>query len=204
MAGISLKNIQYDQIYSSDLERALETAVIIVKNNLCGSTNINDIKQTKLVRERAFGIYDLTGTEDFIQCAKEAGFDDDEEFRPEGGENGTDCFNRVKEFVESLIKSTIFQNQLQDVNKEDRHYKFLIATHGGWIMRLLRLLNQYEITNPDLHCKDVKEYQSLSSGKGITNTAIFHFELLVNSNNGEVISYNCTKCNSSEHLNAMT
>ena len=66
-------------------------------------------------------------------------------------------------------------------------------------MRFLRLLNEYEITNPELHCKDVTDYQSLSSARGIANTAIFNFELLVNSNND-----NCTKCNSSEHLNAMT
>merc|ERR1712241_225550 len=56
-----LKNIQYDQIYSSDLERALETATIIIQNSLNNSTNMDDIKQTKLLRERAFGIYDLAG-----------------------------------------------------------------------------------------------------------------------------------------------
>merc|ERR1712045_505650 len=65
-----LKNIQYDQIYSSDLERALETATIISQNNLNDSTDINDIKQTKLLRERAFGIYDLTGKNDFIRIAQ--------------------------------------------------------------------------------------------------------------------------------------
>lgn len=197
-----LKNIQYDQIYSSDLERALETANIISQNNLNNSTDINDIKQTKLLRERAFGIYDLTGKDDFIRIAKEAGFEDDEDFRPENGENGADCLKRCKEFMELLINSTLLQDQLQQTNKENRYCKFLIATHGGWIMRFLRLLNQYEITNPDLHCKDVKEYQSVG-GKGIVNTAIFDFEFLVNTDNGKVISYNCTKCNSAEHLNGI-
>ena len=143
----------------------------------------------------------LKGKEDFIRGAKEAGFEDDEAFIPENGENGEDCFKRVEEFIGALIKSTFSQDKLTETNKNDRTYKFLIATHGGWIMRFLRLLNQYKVTNPDLHCNDVKDYQSLSSGKGIVNTGIFHFEMLVNSNNGEVISYNCTKCNSSEHLN---
>ena len=135
----------------------------------------------------------LKGKEDFIRGAKEAGFEDDEAFIPENGENGEDCFKRVEEFIGALIKSTSSQDKLTETNKNDRTYKFLIATHGGWIMRFLRLLNQYKVTNPDLHCNDVKDYQSLSSGKGIVNTGIFHFEMCSFEQTFDPASYQCSE-----------
>ena len=87
--------------------------------------------------------------------------------------------------------------------KHQNSYRILIATHGGWIMRFIRFMNQFKITDSDSHCEEVKEYGSLFSGKSIANTAIFAFDLVLDGENCEILSYNCTRCNSFEHLNCL-
>ena len=129
---------------------------------------------------------------------------DAENFRPEGGENDEDVCKRVKEFIDDLLNSNNTNIEKSNRISEKQHnYRFLIATHGGWIMRFIRFMNQFEISDSDLHCEEVKDYGSLLSGKSIANTAIFTFELIVDNENCEIISYNCTKCNSFEHLDCL-
>merc|ERR1712018_589830 len=104
---------------------------------------------------------------------------------------------RLKPFRETRNTN----NEKSNGIKEKHHNcRFLIATHAGWIMRFIRFMNQFRITDPDSHCEEVKDYGSLFSGKSIANTAIFTFDLVVDGENCEILSYNCTKCNSFEHL----
>merc|ERR1712141_587906 len=73
LAGIALKDVSFDQIYSSDQERAFDTALLILKNNdkmvhddmshtIHKSTSpkkiSTGIQTTPLLRERDFGVYD--------------------------------------------------------------------------------------------------------------------------------------------------
>ena len=201
LAGQSLKNERFDQIYSSDLERALETATLVNQNNNHSSDQdmkYNDIRQNKLLRERDFGIYNLKLTQDFSQGAKAAGYENDEDFVPEGGESGEDVSKRVEEFIDYLLNSI---NTLEKENIANDDYRILIVTHGGWIMRFIRYVNQFQIIDPDSHCEEIKDYGSLKTAHGVPNTSIFTFDLLVD--NCKAISYNCTKCNSFEHLNGL-
>jgi len=188
----------------SDLERAFETATLIHQNNSNISkqgTKINEIKQNKLLRERDFGIYNLMSKEERDQAAVDL---DAENFRPEGGESDEDVCKRVKRFIDDLLNSNDTNNEKSNsISEKHQSYSFLIATHGGWIMRFIRLMSQFTITDPNSHCEEVKDYGSLLSGKSIANTAIFIFDLVLDGENCEIISYNCTKCNSFKHLNCL-
>ena len=183
--------MRFDQIYSSDLERAFETATLINQNNCFFAkqgTNIDEIKQNKLLRERDFGIYNLMSKEERDKAAVDL---DAENFRPEGGESDEDVCKRVKGFIDDLLNSNNTNNEKSNSISEKHHnYRFLIATHGGWIMRLIRYMNQFKITDPDSHCAEIKDYGSLFSGKSISNTAIFTFDLVVDGENCEILSYN--------------
>jgi len=129
---------------------------------------------------------------------------DAENSRPEGGESDVDVCKRVKGFIDHLLNSNDKNDEKLNCTSEKHHsYRILIATHGGWMMRFIRFMNQFKVTDPNLHCEEVKDYGSLSSGKSIANTAIFTFDLVVDGENCEILSYNCTKCNSFEHLDSL-
>jgi len=203
LVGKSLKDIKFDRIYTSDLERALETAILIHQNNGSYSkqgSRIVEITQSSLLRERDFGIYNLSSKEDFFQGAKDAGHQNDEDFKPESGENDKDVTERVKEFLGSLLDNININEKSKEISERQRNYRFLIATHGGWIMRFIRYMSKFAIIDPDSHCEEVKDYGNLAIARGIANTAVFTFDIAVNSENPEIISYNCTKCNSTAHL----
>ena len=109
---------------------------------------------------------------------------DAENFRPEGGESDEDVCKRVKGFIDDLLNSNDTNNEKSNsISEKNHNYRFLIATHGGWIMRFIRFISQFKATDPDYHCEEVKDYGSLFSG--------------------EILSYNCTRYNSFEHLNCL-
>ena len=125
LAGMALKDIKFDQIYAADLERAFETASIIVTNNLSASKaspeGIDSIIQgNKLLRERSFGILDLKEYEEYNAAAERVGLCDDtssRSYKPEGGEDEFDVKKRAIEFLKYLSK-TIANNAHLDPNFE--------------------------------------------------------------------------------------
>ena len=211
MAGIALKDQIFDQIYSSDLERAFDTALSILKNNdkmvhddtaqmIHKSTSPKKIspgiQTTPLLRERDFGVYDPKTGAEFKKASQEAGYEDDRYYRPDGGENEADMMKRVDEFMENFLKSLTFDDG-KTLTKN-----VLITTHAGWIWRLAEHLLQYNLTHPEKHCSDFQNFKSGAVIK-IHNTAIFNFELLVDTRLGKLVSYICTECNSATHLDSI-
>ena len=211
MAGIALKDQIFDQIYSSDLERAFDTALSILKNNdkmvhddtaqmIHKSTSPKKIspgiQTTPLLRERDFGVYDPKTGAEFKKASQEAGYEDDRYYRPDGGENEADMMKRVDEFMENFLKSLTFDDG-KTLTKN-----VLITTHAGWIWRLAEHLLQYNLTHPEKHCSDFQNFKSGAVIK-IHNTAIFNFELLVDTRLGKLVSYICTECNSATHLDSV-
>ena len=211
MAGIALKDQIFDQIYSSDLERAFDTALSILKNNdkmvhddtaqmIHKSTSPKKIspgiQTTPLLRERDFGVYDPKTGAEFKIASQEAGYENDRYYRPDGGENGADVLKRVDEFMDIFLKSLTCDDD-QTITRN-----VLIATHAGWIWRLAEHLLQYNLTHPEKHCSDFQNFKSGAKIK-MHNTAIFNFELLVDTRLGKLVSYICTECNSATHLDSI-
>jgi len=211
LAGIALKDAAFDQIYSSPQERAFETALWILKNN---DKMVHDdaiqtidkgaslkkipigIQTTPVLRERDFGVYDSKTYAEFKKASQEAGYENDRYYRPDGGENEADVMKRVDEFMDSFLKSLTC--------KDDKALtkNVLITTHCGWMWRLAEHLLQYNITHPEKHCSDFQNFKSGAKIK-IHNTAIFNFELLVDTRLGKLVSYICTECNSGTHLDSV-
>jgi broad specificity phosphatase PhoE len=92
-AALKLKDVQIDAIYSSDLERARETAKEIARYH-----KTTHITFTKQLRERNWGAYEgrsLSGKE-MQKWKKERDIPD---FEYKSGETLNDVYNRIKNFV---------------------------------------------------------------------------------------------------------
>merc|ERR1712165_620755 len=123
LAGLALSQVPFDIIYSSDQERAYDTATIIASKNeallsVKSDENDNIIEDNKLLRERTFGIFDLRPHKEFIAAAEESGYKkhvDLYEFVPEGGEGLPDVKKRAEKFLkcifESVTKNVLFQTR---------------------------------------------------------------------------------------------
>jgi len=121
----SLRELGFDQIVASDLDRAEETAVIV--GQALGLTPHTD----PLLRERSFGEYegrptddlssDLTGVEESVYVNPDA--------RPPGGESFRDVVARAQRF-------------LQRVDDEWPTTRLLVVTHGGMVQALRAATSQ--------------------------------------------------------------
>lgn len=115
----TLRELGFDQIVASDLDRTRETAVVI--GEVLGLTPYLD----PLLRERSFGEYegrptddlssDLTGIEDSVYVNPDA--------RPPGGESFRDVVERAQRF-------------LQRADEEWAGSRLLVVTHGGMVQAL--------------------------------------------------------------------
>jgi len=120
----------YDVFYSSDLNRAKDTALIINKK-----LNTNIVFDSNL-REFDSGIFNLMTIEEYQKSKIKMSINSMDDRFPEG-ESFNMFFERInKEFVHIL--------------ETNRDKKILMVTHGGVITCILCLLNDYEY-NPSLN-----------------------------------------------------
>ena len=89
-AGNHLEKCQFDCAFSSDLERAFQTANTIIKNNKHKETT-NDVKTNMLIREKSFGKLENTTLSEYSKIAKNDGCQDEYQYAPEGGERNLFC-----------------------------------------------------------------------------------------------------------------
>jgi len=114
------KKIKIDKIICGDSNRAKKTAEEILKE-----TNF-PIEYTSKVNEQEMGILQGKSGMEYKKALEESGLSKDE-FRPIGGENSYDAFDRAKEFVEML--------------KNRKENTILIVSHSGFISNLIAILS---------------------------------------------------------------
>ena len=138
MAGIALSNIKFNQIYSSDLDRAFDTAVIIanenkLKTSVSSDENSNIVQKNELLRERCFGVFELRPHKEFRAAAKNSGFDQKDlyNFIPEGGESLADVRKRGRQFLDLVLKS----NELTDI-PSNITCNILVVSHSGFLRQM--------------------------------------------------------------------
>ena len=139
---IKEKNIKIDKIYSSNLKRANNTAVIAMKeaeyNHLFDGEKLIMIKNDSL-NERDYG--ELTGLNK-LETANKFGKEQVHIWRrsfdvnPPGGESLKEVVARVKFYFENIIMKDILDNK-----------NILIAAHGNSLRALLLILNFYDINS---------------------------------------------------------
>ncbi|MGH3733538.1 MAG: histidine phosphatase family protein [Acidimicrobiales bacterium] len=115
----SLKSLGFDQLMTSDLARARQTAEIVGAQ--LGLTPVPDV----LLRERCFGVLEGEPTEllDSVSSGIVNGVLVDPDARPPGGESFRDVVSRAGVFVDAK----------RDAGHAER---LLVVTHGGMIRAL--------------------------------------------------------------------
>ena len=191
-AGNHLKECQFDCAFSSDLERAFQTANTIIKKNK-HTESTNDVKTNMLIREKSFGKLENITLSEYSKIAKNDGCQDEYQYAPEGGESPQQVRERVREFMNGLyIEAMAFEN--------DDMWKVLLVSHAGWIRELIGYMSE------DLKCKGMpmggrneKGYHPFTPNTGITT-----FTLTLDKETEHMItSAECTLFQSLQHLDSV-
>ena len=186
-----LKNEHFNQICSSDLSRAFETATAILKENTSGFNDELRIEKCRELRERHFGVAEGTMILQHRKNAKRAGFKTRAEltkYVPEGGESDSDVRKRVAIFLKNL-----FANRTKLQNTE---WNVLIVSHGITMRELIRCLVE------DHGCTGIAD-EIMQDGMRLAkspNTGVTKFSLILNPKNSSVISGKCTLFQCKRHL----
>lgn len=123
-----LRSVHFDAIFSSDLNRAVETAKFIAEDR-----NLT-VKTEKTIRERMYGTYFYSLTKEQREEAKKAlqALNEEEKllhkFSPDG-ESSKDIINRFESFIHEIIK--VYKGKtILVVNHGNVMRMFLV--HIGW------------------------------------------------------------------------
>ncbi|TDH09147.1 hypothetical protein EPR50_G00083680 [Perca flavescens] len=100
-AGCYLKDVEFTNVFVSDMLRAQQTAETIVKHN--SSCSALQMVCDPLLKEKSFGIAEGRRVQELIEMAQAAGqpFTD---FTPPKGETHEQVKERVKEFLEKMLQ----------------------------------------------------------------------------------------------------
>ena len=190
MVAVRLRNEDFDQVCSSDLSRAFDTASAIVRSNY----SFNDekkIERCQALRERHFGIAETTMILQHRENAKRVGFKGRGEltkFVPEGGESDSDVRKRVETFLKYLLECR--------ATLKTPDWKVLIVSHGITMREIVRCLVE------DHGCTGIPN-ELMKNGTSLArtpNTGVWQFSLNINSTNGHVTSGMCTIFQCKRHL----
>lgn len=118
----SLRNSGVSKIYSSDLQRAYETAVFIADE-----LNVSEIITCPLLRERSFGHFEGLSLEQLLEKI------------PDYETNWDDTNNSLIEPLEEVRKRAVLR--LEEIVNEAKHENVLVVSHGAFISAFL-----YDIT----------------------------------------------------------
>ena len=95
LTGLKLRNKGITAIHSSNLDRALDTALMI--SDIIGAVLIPESQ----LRERNLGNLEVKSWDDYLKAQKASG-QSHEEFKPEGGESFLEMRIRLKPFLEEI------------------------------------------------------------------------------------------------------
>jgi len=129
LAAKALEDAMIDAAYCSDLDRAVQTAEMILSQNRTWYSNLQLI-QDKLIREKSFGDLENINVKEYSRITKEKGFADEYEFIPEGGESHQQVRERGKKFMAELYEKREKMESFEPWN-------VLVVSHAGWIRELI-------------------------------------------------------------------
>jgi len=206
LAGKALSHIKFNQIYSSDLDRAFDTAAIIanenkLKTNVSSDENSNIVQKNELLRERCFGVFELRPHKEFRAAAEKSGFGlkDLYNFVPEGGESLANLRKRGSQFLDLALKSNELNNIPSNIT-----CNILAVSHSGFLRQMgSYLFNDCEATfADDFYFSDGYTADNFLE-KAWKNTGISTFEVEVDKDT-KILSVMCTQYACSKHLENAT
>ncbi|CAG9329621.1 unnamed protein product [Blepharisma stoltei] len=164
-----LSEHKFDAIYSSDLNRCIQTLSYIIKHH----GTVEPIYDSRL-REICSGDYEDQPFADYAHLLNPFGFPATRDSPFPGGESLLDVNRRVKNFFDFLINRHM--NVQMSSNEEQ---KILVVTHCGFIMEFLNFLLEMKGESPREDWR-------------IQNTAVFVFRITINDEkvNAEIVTFN--------------
>ena len=133
--GNALKNVRFDLCITSPLNRAKETAELILESQQDEVPIVEDVRIQEINFGKLEGVVCMNDNKEYINDDMRDFFVDPYKFkRPEGGENINDIVLRTTEFWNDLVN-----------NKKLKDKTILITSHGCAVRALLQ--NVYH--NPD-------------------------------------------------------
>ena len=189
LVAARFRSRQIDQVFSSDLSRAYDTASAIVRENQ-HFTNESRIEKYASLQERHFGVAEKTMIFQHYHNAKQAGFTRRTltHYVPEGGESDDDVRKRVAAFLDNLFKKRI------EITSSE--WTVVVVSHGITMREIVRCLVE------DHNCSGISK-EVISNGRRLAktpNTGVTEFSLILNKNSGEVMRGDCTVFQSKSHL----
>ena len=148
-----------------------------------------------MLRERCFGIFDLRPHKEFLEAAKQSGFEYAYNFIPEGGEGLSDVKKRASKFLEFVFESTN-NNSVHST----KTCNILIVSHSGFLRQIgIYFLHDCKCTFPEgFEFPDGYNFENVLE-KAWKNTAISRFEVEVDERRAP-ISVECTQYANFKHL----
>ncbi|XP_018581651.2 fructose-2,6-bisphosphatase TIGAR B-like [Scleropages formosus] len=213
-AGRYLRDLKFTNVFVSDLQRAQQTADIILRNNLhcAGIKVISD----PLLKERSFGTAEGQPVEHLKNMAKAAGLSCPE-FTPPAGETPEQVKLRVKAFLEALCQRMAADHPcdgemalapgtlgppagLADDGIHGVVPHALVVTHGAYMRLAVRYLVE------DLNCSVPRGVKVSHIFSACPNTGICRF--VVTLRHGDAsrlppIAIHCIFVNRKDHLKSL-
>ena len=189
LAGKALSNISFDVIYSSDLNRAFETATKVVEKSNVLKQPVDIIPEV-LLREMAHGKFENGPNSKMREAALAAGFslEDRRKFRPEGGENEDDIALRPNQFLSKLIR--------EECTKENQGRNILVVSHGLLLREIYKSMLEKETSSKET----IDGWKNILKSTTGPNTGISKYHLQIDKQNCELLSTKCLLFLSDDHL----
>ncbi|KAJ8381767.1 hypothetical protein SKAU_G00025450 [Synaphobranchus kaupii] len=223
IVGNYLSDLKFTNAFSSDLQRARQTADIIMRNNLhCSGL---EIVRDPLVKERSFGIAEGRPVDDLKNMASAAG-QSCRNFTPPQGETPEQVKLRIKEFMRVLFLRMVADHSGPDGQQEGAGQSeaastsddetdgplpsqpddgllgvsahALVVSHGAYMRVVVRYLLE------DLHCSVPPNVEASQLFSACPNTGIcrFVFSLRLADAGPTPATVRCVFINRKEHLKA--
>ena len=185
LVGQILKEIEFNQAYSSDLSRAKSTCQKILEAN---KSDVQ-VQENELLREKSFG-----QAEDmhYIQFAYLTIIRNQTwplDYVPKDGESKDDLRQRAKLFIQDVLcKNADFP--------QGKPLQILMVSHGEFLTHFFYVLCR------DFQCSFTSNERQTFS-KRPPNTSWCQLEIVLDSSNHEIQNVNCLKTWDYEHLSAL-
>ena len=194
-AGKWLKNETFDIVFTSNLKRALETASIIVEENLNMKKQKENFVELDILQERNMGVHEAISFTEYDNVLEQEGVAR-YEHEPENGESITDVRNRCSEIMKRIGSFRRTSNQGSP--------RILVVSHGFVVAQLLGLI--YEETKcPGMSEEELDNLYSVKNDglkllSSMPNTGITNVEIEIDQTTMQLKSARCNLFKSDQHL----
>lgn len=185
--GVRLRNENYTHVYSSNMERAADTARIVLRNNTVSKDEVkDDIRFDARLRERSFGIFEGKPKEELGEFHEKASKEKDylgrRHFTPPNGESIATVYLRARECLMEIVWNVVSTMTTTTTTGNPRttnsstgsdDASVLISTHGGVAIEMFTFLVK-ELNCPPPPGKDASQMIAIPG-----NTALSTFRLTI-------------------------